>query len=106
MIKLIGSNLTQTEKEAQKVILPMIEKDFGKTLEQLKIELKEKAVKSQTDWKIETHLRSSNGYSLFYNVNPNFKQGLKNGGGVGLFATLQGVGMVQTVRLESPENYV
>lgn len=90
------------DKRLANDIKALILKDFGKTFDELKGEMKEKAIRWSKTYKGDDgYLRSpQNGYKVFYNTNPNYKQGRRNGGGLGWFAVLQGVGAVRTVPVE------
>ena len=39
------------------------------------------------------------GFRLFYTTNPNFQNGQTNGGGAGFYASLKGVGLYRTVKI-------
>lgn len=39
------------------------------------------------------------GFELVYISNPNFQQGATNGGGSGMYAKLQRVGMIKTIKI-------
>ena len=84
-----------TRLEASKKVKGMIKKDFGMTFS----ELKKKIMKTFDPVMGSDHIKSKNGYSIFYTNNPNYMQGKKNGGGIGFYAVLRGVGVATTVKL-------
>ena len=85
-----------TKQEASKKVKSMIKKDFGMSFSNLKREIKKTL---DCPGSSSNHFKSKNGYSIFYTDNSNYMQGVKNGGGKGFFASLQGVGSCSTVKL-------
>jgi|TARA_Y100000310_G_C20665005_1_gene807005 hypothetical protein len=84
-----------TTTQLAKKVKAMIKKDFGMTFTELKNVIK----KTHTPQCGSDHFKSENGYSVFYTDNDNYMQGKRNGGGVGFYASLNGVGFCRTIKL-------
>lgn len=77
-----------------------IPRDFGKSFNALKKDIYKSYLAD--GYGMSDLFKSNNhGYSIFYTDNDNYMQGIKNGGGAGYFARLQGVGLVRTIKLEN-----
>jgi hypothetical protein len=76
----VMEKLTAAEKIKQ-----MIPADFGISFTQLKKQL----LDSFDPVNGSEHYKSKNGYDVFYTNNPNFMQGVKNGGGIGFYAQVR-----------------
>jgi len=84
-----------TTTQLSKKVKLMVKSDFGMTFTELKKVIK----KTYTHQSGSDHFKSKNGYSVFYTGNDNYMQGKKNGGGVGFYASLNGVGVCRTIKL-------
>ena len=84
-------------KQARAKVLRMIPEDFGISFRELKKQIKE----THSPTCGSDHFKSKRGYSVFYTDNPNYMQGEANGGGVGYFASLRGVGVSRTIKLSN-----
>jgi len=86
-----------TTTESKTKVLNLIKKDFGKSFTELK-----KDILKTLEFGASKHFKSElNGYSIFYTENNNFMGGIKNGGGKGFFAKLNGVGVSYNVKLSN-----
>ena len=83
-------------REVAEKVKSMVLEDFGVSFS----ELKEKIKKTYDPCLGYDSFESTRGYSIFYTDNSNFEQGIKNGGGVGFYARLSGVGTYRTIKLE------
>ena len=84
-----------TSVQLSKKVKGMIKADFGMTFTALKKDIKATLV----DGCGSDHFKSDNGYSVFYTDNDYYMQGKRNGGGVGFYASLRGVGASRTIKL-------
>jgi hypothetical protein len=84
--------------KATKEIVEKIESclNNGQTLESVAKFLRKEALKDNGSARLKY---PNHGFNLMYTTNENYAQGVKNGYGPGLYAELQLVGMVNTVKL-------
>lgn len=86
-----------SKSEVVRVVKSKIKEHYGKTLNQLKVDIMVSYHKN--GYGCSDHFPSKHGYSIFYTDNDNFMQGEKNGGGKGFFVRINLVGMCRDIKL-------
>ncbi len=89
-----------TRKEAVQKVRAMIPQDFGMSLKELEQKIFKEAKRESYGYDFP-HMKSVNGYTIFYTDNDNFMMGEKNGGGKGFFARLQFTGMTTNIKISN-----